>query len=82
MKQLALLLCCALLASLWGCSSSTSFLYANRDISLDPDDGVFLPGAQWRDMDGELIQAHGGQVQRMPVPDGSGGQQQEVLKAC
>jgi len=33
----------------------------------------FLPGAQWLDTDGELIQAHGGQVQYMPVPDGEGG---------
>ncbi len=36
-------------------------------------DDSFLPGAVWNDTDGNSIQAHGGQVQRMTVPDGSGG---------
>ena len=36
----------------------------------------FLPGAIWNDTEGELIQAHGGQVRYMPVPDGKGGQTQ------
>ena len=34
---------------------------------------AFLPGAVWTDTEGNPIQAHGGQVQRMTVPDGSGG---------
>lgn len=34
---------------------------------------AFLPGAVWCDTEGRTIQAHGGQIQRMPVPDGSGG---------
>ena len=33
----------------------------------------FLPGAVWNDSEGFPIQAHGGQVQRMPIPDGNGG---------
>lgn len=33
----------------------------------------FVPGAVWKDTDGNPIQAHGGQVQLMPVPDGEGG---------
>lgn len=36
------------------------------------EDG-FTPGAQWLDTDGNVIQAHGGQVQYMPVPDETGG---------
>ena len=34
---------------------------------------MLLPGASWTDTDGNMIQAHGGQVQYMPVPDGRGG---------
>ena len=40
-------------------------LYINRDSVVS--DAV-LPGARWLDTDGNPIQAHGGQVQRMPVP--------------
>lgn len=36
-------------------------------------DSSFLPGAVWNDKDGNPIQAHGGQVQKMTVPDGTGG---------
>ena len=35
----------------------------------------FLPGAKWTDTEGNMIQAHGGQVQLMPVPDGNGGKE-------
>ena len=36
----------------------------------------FLPGALWNDTEGATIQAHGGQVLYMPVPDGKGGHTQ------
>ncbi|MBQ6362133.1 MAG: family 43 glycosylhydrolase [Lachnospiraceae bacterium] len=48
-------------------------LYENEQMILNPGDAKLLPGAVWRDTDGNMIQAHGGQVQRMPVPDGHGG---------
>lgn len=31
-----------------------------------------MPAGRWRDSDANLIQAHGGQIQLMPVPDGEG----------
>lgn len=34
----------------------------------------FLPGEQWRDTENELIQAHGGQVQQLPVRDETTGE--------
>lgn len=69
---LCLFLSCGLMAALCGCVASSSPIYANRDAVVDSDAGVFLPGAQWSDTAGTLIQAHGGQIQRMPVPDESG----------
>ena len=36
-------------------------------------DSSFLPGAVWNATDGNPIQAHGGQVQKMAVPDEGGG---------
>ena len=33
---------------------------------------AILPGASWLDTDGNVIQAHGGQIQLMPVPDENG----------
>ena len=64
---------CALLAlALSGCVASTSPIYDNINAVVDPDAGAFLPGAQWCDTGGNLIQAHGGQIQRMPVPDAAG----------
>ena len=33
---------------------------------------TILPGATWLDTDGNVIQAHGGQIQLMPVPDEKG----------
>ena len=67
-----LILCLALALLLSGCASSASHIYDNRDAVVDPDAGTFLPGAQWCDTDGNLIQAHGGQIQRMPVPGEDG----------
>ena len=69
---LRLLLSCCLLAVLCGCAPASSPIYANRESVVDNDAEIFLPGAQWSDTAGTLIQAHGGQVQRMPVPDEAG----------
>ena len=44
----------------------------NVSAIMDANAGVFLPCAQWHDTDGSLIQAHGGQIQRMPIPDAGG----------
>ena len=71
-QMLRLLISCTLLLAVWGCAASSSPIYDNRDTAVDIDAGVFLPGARWSDTDGNLIQAHGGQVQRMPVPDEAG----------
>ena len=49
------------------------FLQDNADLVTNGDEEVILPGASWLDTDGSTIQAHGGQVQLMPVPDGEGG---------
>ena len=68
----AFLLICALALALSGCAPTASRIYDNRGTAVDADSGIFLPGAQWHDTDGALIQAHGGQIQRMPVPDESG----------
>ncbi len=46
-------------------------LHVNMEKTVDGE--AFPPGARWLDTDGNLIQAHGGQVQVMPVPDGNGG---------
>lgn len=56
-----------------------SFLAANRDTVTDGSDGLLLPGAVWQDTDGDPIQAHGGQVQWMPVPDGAGGTTEQYV---
>ena len=45
-------------------------LYENEERELSAETETFLPGAQWLDTDGNRIQAHGGQIQRMLVPDG------------
>ena len=47
-------------------------LYENEGKDLFSEADSFLPGAKWLDTAGKAIQAHGGQVQRMPVPDGDG----------
>ena len=71
-KTSAFCLLLALALALSGCASPSSRIYDNRDATVDIDAGRFLPGAQWRDTDGSLIQAHGGQIQRMPVPNEAG----------
>ena len=53
---------------------TTPALYANERSVMKAGDSMLLPGASWTDTDGNMIQAHGGQVQYMPVPDGRGGQ--------
>ena len=45
-------------------------LYENEDKDLSAEAEFFLPGAKWLDENGNTIQAHGGQIQWMPVPDG------------
>ena len=69
---LCLLFSYALLLVLCSCATDSSPIYDNREAVVDADAKVFLPGAQWTDTDGSLIQAHGGQIQRMPVPDEAG----------
>lgn len=46
-----------------------------------PVDGkdTILPGAAWLDTDGNSIQAHGGQIQLMSVPDGNGGKTEKYV---
>ena len=46
-------------------------LYENEGKNMTEEDTAFLPGAGWLDTDGNSIQAHGGQIVRMPVPDGN-----------
>lgn len=55
------------------------FLYDNADKEMKADDETFLPGALWTDTDGNPIQAHGGQIQRMPVPDVQGGKTEKYV---
>ncbi len=55
------------------------FLYENQEKEMTADTEEFLPGARWLDTDGNLIQAHGGQIQRMPVPDGTGGRTEKYV---
>ena len=50
----------------------TETLYRMQDYEGQGQDNFFTPGARWRDTDGNLIQAHGGQVQQMLVPDENG----------
>lgn len=68
-----LFLALIMIYTLCGCMSFSSPIYDNTTAVLDTDTAWFLPGAQWQDTDGNLIQAHGGQVQRMPVPDDTDG---------
>lgn len=76
---LACLLCGCSMSSLYplaslfaGLGRGSDVLYLREDYQGQGVDDFFSPGAQWVDTDGELIQAHGGQVQYMPVPDGDG----------
>lgn len=60
------------MAFLTSCGGN-SVIYANTKMDETGAYEQFTPGARWYDTDGNLIQAHGGQVQTMPVPlsDGS-----------
>ena len=51
-------------------------LYVNEDKAPSAETDLFLPGAEWLDESGNTIQAHGGQIRRMPVPDG------ETVREC
>ncbi len=55
-----------------GLFQGPDFLYANEETVYEGD-GEIRPGSLWLDTDGNSIQAHGGQVQQMPVPDEDGG---------
>lgn len=55
-----------------GLGKGPDFLYKNSEKEMNKDSEDFLPGARWVDTDGNLIQAHGGQIQRMTVPDSTG----------
>lgn len=55
------------------------FLYDNSEKEIDGATETFFPGARWLDTDGNVIQAHGGQIQRMPVPDGNGGKKEKYV---
>lgn len=57
-------------------ASCTSPIHDNRAIDRKGEYDCFRPGARWYDTDGALIQAHGGQIQRMPVP--MDGEEQEM----
>lgn len=59
--------------------SGPSFLYENQDREMAAGAEEFLPGALWTDTEGNTIQAHGGQIQRMPVPDGAGGRTEKYV---
>jgi hypothetical protein len=49
-----------------------SVIYDNTDSDEKGTYTSFTPGGRWYDTDGNLIQAHGGQVQTMPVPQADG----------
>lgn len=59
--------------SIFSLPMGPSFLAENEDAVMDGQTDELLPGAQWYDTQGNLIQAHGGQIQWMTVPDGNGG---------
>ena len=49
-------------------SCSKGEVYANASYVAEGHLTSFRPGSIWKDEAGEFIQAHGGQIQRMPVP--------------
>lgn len=59
---------CLLLSSFTLTACTPSAIYDNRERDVKGTYSSFTPGGRWYDTDGELIQAHGGQVQIMPVP--------------
>lgn len=48
-------------------------LYNMESYERTENETDFVPGALWKDTEGNVIQAHAGQVSRMPLPDGNGG---------
>lgn len=48
-------------------SLGPSFLAENEQAVMNGEADTILPGAVWCDTDGNPIQAHGGQIQWMPV---------------
>ena len=73
MKKLFCIFLTICVVSLSGCGGKDEKLHCNMDLERTAPYTSFAPAAQWKDVDGNLIQAHGGQVQIMPVPDGNGG---------
>lgn len=63
-----------------GLGKESAQLYVNEELQM-PVDGkdTILPGAAWLDTDGNSIQAHGGQIQLMSVPDGNGGKTEKYV---
>ena len=63
-----------------GLGKGSAQLYVNEELQM-PVDGkdTILPGAAWLDTDGNSIQAHGGQIQLMSVPDGNGGKTEKYV---
>lgn len=55
------------------------FLYKWKDVPNVQGEQDFTPGAQWKDEEGNLIQAHGGQVQYMEVPDENGRKKKQYV---
>ena len=47
--------------------------------SAEEQSSTILPGAAWLDTDGNTIQAHGGRIQFMPVPDENGGKTEKYV---
>ncbi len=54
-----------------GLFKGPDLLYVNEDETYEGD-GNLRPGSLWLDTEGNSIQAHGGQVQLLPVPDEDG----------
>lgn len=63
-----------------GLGKGSAQLYVNEELQM-PVNGkdTILPGAAWLDTDGNSIQAHGGQIQLMSVPDGNGGKTEKYV---
>ena len=53
-------------------SCAPSLIYDNNDVDTRGTITSFKPGSVWRDVDGNVIQAHGGQIQMMPIPNEHG----------
>ncbi len=61
---------------LTGCSNE---IFCNSSREMMHESESFLPGAKWYDTEGNIIQAHGGQIQRMPVPAGDGSVEEKYV---